>query len=36
MNKQGNPVGTRVIGPLPRLLKKRKNQKFLSISTGLI
>jgi len=36
MNKQGNPVGTRIIGPLPKLLKKRKVQKFLSISTGLI
>ena len=36
MNKQGNPVGTRIIGPLPKLLKKRKVQKFLSISTSLI
>lgn len=36
MTKQGNPVGTRIIGPLPKLLKKRKVQKFLSISTGLI
>jgi large subunit ribosomal protein L14 len=36
MNKQGNPIGTRIIGPLPKLLKKRKIQKFLSISTGLI
>jgi large subunit ribosomal protein L14 len=36
MNKQGNPVGTRIMGPLPKLLKKRKVQKFLSISTGLI
>ena len=37
MNKQGNPIGTRIIGPLPKLLlKKKKIQKFLSISTGLI
>src|SRR6476620_11552331 len=37
MNKQGNPIGTRIIGPLPKLfLKKQKAQKFLSISTGLI
>lgn len=36
MNKQGNPLGTRIIGPLPKLLKKQKVQKFLSISTGLI
>lgn len=36
VNKQGNPIGTRVIGPLPRLLKKKKFQKFISISAGLI
>ncbi len=36
MNKQGNPIGTRIMGPLPKFLKKRKVQKFLSISTGLI
>ena len=36
MNKQGNPVGTRIMGPLPKFLKKRKVQKFLSLSTGLI
>ena len=36
INKQGNPVGTRILGPLPRLLKKKKYQKFVSISLGLI
>jgi len=36
VNKQGNPIGTRIIGPLPKLLKKKKFQKFISISTGLI
>lgn len=36
INKQGNPIGTRIVGPLPRLLKKKKFQKFASISAGLI
>jgi large subunit ribosomal protein L14 len=36
MNKQGNPVGTRIIGPIPKSLKTKKLQKFISISTGLI
>jgi large subunit ribosomal protein L14 len=36
VNKQGNPIGTRIIGPLPKLIKKRHNQKFSSISTGLL
>jgi large subunit ribosomal protein L14 len=36
MNKQENPVSTRVIGPLSKILKKKKYQKFLSIASGLI
>lgn len=36
VNKQGNPVGTRILGPTPKILKKKKYQKFNSISTGLI
>ena len=36
MNKQGNPVGTRIIGPMPKLLKKKQFQKFISISSGLV
>jgi large subunit ribosomal protein L14 len=36
MNKQGNPVGTRIIGPIPKSLKTKKLQKFISISAGLI
>ena len=35
LNKQGNPVGTRIIGPIPRSLKKKNLQKFISISAGL-
>jgi large subunit ribosomal protein L14 len=36
INKQGSPVGTRIIGPIPRLLKRKKFQKFISISSGLV
>lgn len=35
LNKQDKPVGTRIIGPIPKFLKKKFN-KFLSLSTGLI
>jgi len=36
INKQGNPIGTRVLGPIPKLLKKKKFLKFVSLSVGLI
>jgi len=36
MNKQGNPVGTRVLGPITKTLKKKQFQKFISISSGLV
>jgi large subunit ribosomal protein L14 len=36
LNKQGNPVSTRILGPIPRILKKKQFQKFTTISTGLI
>lgn len=36
INKQGNPLGTRIIGPVAKLLRKKKFQKFISISSGLI
>lgn len=36
INKQGNTVGTRILGPLPRILKKKKFQKILSISSAVI
>jgi len=36
INKQGNPVGTRILGPIPKILKKKQFQKFVSISNGLI
>ena len=36
INKQGNPIGTRVVGPLPKTLQKKVFQKFISIANGLI
>lgn len=36
MNKQGNPIGSRITCPLPRFFKIKKYQKFTSISPGLI
>jgi large subunit ribosomal protein L14 len=36
INKQGNPIGTRILGPIPRVLKKKKLMKFISLTTGLI
>ena len=35
VNKQGNPVGTRILGPMSRMLKKKKFMKFVSLSIGL-
>ena len=35
VNKQGNPIGTRILGPMPKTLKKKKFMKFLSLSIGL-
>jgi large subunit ribosomal protein L14 len=36
LNKQENPIGTRVLGPMAKVLKKKQFQKILSISSGLI
>lgn len=36
LNKQGNPIGTRIIGPIPQSLRKKKFQKFISISAGIV
>lgn len=36
MNKQGNPIGTRITSPLPKFFKTKKYQKFTGISPGLI
>ena len=34
LNKQNNPIATRIIGPISKNLKKNKYQKFASISSG--
>lgn len=36
INKQGNPIGSRILGPLPKVLKKKKFTKFVSLSIGLV
>lgn len=36
INKQGNPIGTRIIGPVTKILYKKALQKFISMATGLI
>lgn len=36
INKNDNPIGTRIIGPIPEFLKKKKYQKFINISSGLL
>jgi large subunit ribosomal protein L14 len=36
LNKQGNPIGSRILGPLPKSIKKKKFLKIISLSTGLI
>lgn len=35
INKQGNPIGTRILGPMSKVLKKKKFIKFISLSIGL-
>jgi large subunit ribosomal protein L14 len=36
LNKQGNPIGTRILSPIPKIFRKKKFQKIISMSTGLI
>ena len=36
INKQGKPISTRIIGPLPSKLKKNKHIKLVSLSAGFI
>lgn len=36
INRQGNPIGTRILGPIPKILKKKSLQKFISIANGLV
>ena len=36
INKQENPVGTRIVGPIPKILQKKAFQKFISLASGLV
>jgi len=36
INAQGKPLATRIIGPVPKKLKKGKYSKFASISLGTV
>lgn len=35
INKQGNPIATRIVGPTPKFLKK-EYRKFTNISAGIV
>jgi len=36
ISKQGTPIGTRILGPISKSLKKKKFIKFVSLSRGLM
>jgi len=36
INRQGKPIASRIIGPIPKLIKKRKKLKFATLSTGFV
>ena len=36
IDKQGKPLGSRIIGPLPKRFKKKKFSKFTNISFGTV
>lgn len=36
LNKQENPIGTRILGPVSKNLKKKKLQKLLSLTIGVV
>ena len=36
ISKQGTPIGTRILGPMPKILKKTKFLKFVSIANGTV
>ena len=36
INKQNNPIGTRIIGPIPRILQKKPLQKITTIAAGFV
>ena len=36
LNKQNKPIGSRILGPVPKKFKKEKYLKFANISTGTV
>lgn len=36
INKQGKPIASRIIGPIPKIFKKSKKIKFVTLSSGFI
>jgi large subunit ribosomal protein L14 len=36
INKQDAPIGTRIIGPVSKRVKREKHLKFITISTGFL
>mgnify|MGYP001799370166 CR=1 FL=1 len=36
INKQGNPIGTRILGPIPKALNTKALQKFTAMAAGLV
>jgi large subunit ribosomal protein L14 len=36
INKQGKPFASRIIGPVSKILKKKKKIRFVTLSSGLI
>ena len=36
INKQGKPIASRIIGPVPKILKKKKKIKLGTLSSGFI
>ena len=36
INKQNKPIGSRILGPVSRKLKKKKYTKIFNISTGIL
>lgn len=36
INKQGKPIASRIIGPMTKILKKKKKLKFATLSSGFI
>jgi large subunit ribosomal protein L14 len=36
ISKQGKPIASRIIGPIPKQLKKKKNLKLATLSSGFV